>query len=240
MITSRSPLGLASTYAEIGRQLARPGSRHDAMGAVGLIALARVPGVEWASITEGRRGRFATVTATDTNARSVDDIQYALHSGPCLDVLVHDSTFRTGHLDTEDRWPEFSWRASDAYGVHSMLSLRLYVENDPKIASLNLYSTKTDAFDDEAVTIATLVATHGALAIAAATARDEAAHLRVALVTNREIGVAMGVLIATQEITRDQAFGILRVASQNTNRKIADIATDVIDAGALALPGAGH
>ena len=38
-----------------------------------------------------------------------------------------------------------------------------------------------------------------------------------------DIGVAMGVLMTQYKITRSQAFDLLRVASQNTNRKLVDI-----------------
>jgi hypothetical protein len=120
--------------------------------------------------------------------------------------------------------------------VQSMLSLRLYVEDDPRIAGLNLYSTSADAFDDNAETVGSLVATHGALAIAAATARDEATQLKTALVNSREIGMAMGVVMATYKVTREQAFDLLRISSQNSNRRLVEIATEVVDTGALHLP----
>lgn len=48
-------------------------------------------GTEWASITEGRNGRFATVAATNDEARAVDGIQYELRSGPCVDAATKDS-----------------------------------------------------------------------------------------------------------------------------------------------------
>jgi hypothetical protein len=47
----------------------------------------------------------------------------------------------------------------------------------------------------------------------------------------------MGVLMNRHKISRSQAFDLLRVASQNTNRKLADIAVDVADTGVLDLPG---
>lgn len=223
-------------YAEIGRELHAPGSRTEALRAVTRVAVARIPGVEWASITEGINGRFVTVVATDERARMVDEIQYELGSGPCVDAILQKTTFRTGRLESDARWPEFSRRASEGFGVHSMLSFRLYLEDDTRIDGLNLYSTQADALDDDAVTVGTLVATHGAVVIAAATVREQAVQLQTALVNSREIGMAMGVLMATHKVTRDQAFDLLRVASQNTNRKLADIATGVIDTGTLDLP----
>lgn len=236
MTLDKSPLGLATLYADIGRELIRPGSRTDALGAVARVASTRIPGVEWASITEGVNGRFSTVAATDERARAADEIQYELGAGPCVDAILADTTFRTGELGQDGRWPEFGRRAREAHGVRSMLSIRLYLEDDPRIAGLNLYSTGADAFDDEAETVGSLVATHGALAIAAATARDEATQLRTALVNSREIGMAMGVVMTTYKVTRDQAFDLLRIASQNSNRRLADIATEVVDTGALSLP----
>jgi ANTAR domain/GAF domain len=236
MILDQSPLGLATLYADIGRELHAPSTRTDALSAVTRVAVARIPGVEWASITEGINGRFSTVVATDERARTVDEIQYELGAGPCVDAVLQDTTFRTGRLEDDGRWPEFSRRAPEAVGVHSMLSFRLYLEDDSRIAGLNLYSTRPDALDDTAEIVGTLVATHGAVVIAAATVRDRATQLQTALVNSREIGMAMGVLMATHKLTRDQAFDLLRVASQNANRKLADIATDVVDTGTLSLP----
>jgi AmiR/NasT family two-component response regulator len=45
--------------------------------------------------------------------------------------------------------------------------------------------------------------------------------------------MAMGILMARHQVTDDQAFDLLRIASQNSNRKLADIARDVCDTGAL-------
>jgi hypothetical protein len=227
-------------YADIGRELIKPASRSDALAAVSEIAVTRVPGVDWASITEGVDGRFSTVVATDENARAVDEIQYELGTGPCVDAITQDTTFRTGCLEDDQRWPEFSRRASDAFGVHSMLSFRLYLEDDSRIAGLNLYSTGPAAFDDDAETVGTLVATHGALAIAAATAREQATNLHRALVNSRQIGMAMGVLMATCKLTHAHAFDVLRVASQDSNRKLIDIATEVVNTGTLELRVGGN
>ncbi|WP_392544019.1 ANTAR domain-containing protein [Oryzobacter telluris] len=75
--------------------------------------------------------------------------------------------------------------------------------------------------------------------IAAHTATADADHLSRALETNREIGVGLGVLMASHSLTREQAFQVLRTASQNTNRKLRDIATEVGDTGLPPAAGAG-
>lgn len=61
-------------------------------------------------------------------------------------------------------------------------------------------------------------------------------NLHRALSTNREIGAAMGILMARHTLTSDQAFDLLRRTSQRAHRKIVAIATEVIETGVLELP----
>ena len=103
------------------------------------------------------------------------------------------------------------------------------------IASLNIYSDQRAAFDDHAVGMGLVLATHAALILSETIARDRADNLRQALESNREIGVAVGVLMHQHRITREQAFDLLRVASQDTNRKLVDVAADVADTGVLTI-----
>lgn len=62
-------------------------------------------------------------------------------------------------------------------------------------------------------------------------ARETAGHLQAGLASNRDIGVAIGRVMASQQLDRDAAFEVLRGISQNTNRKLADIAAHVIHVG---------
>jgi signal transduction histidine kinase/DNA-binding response OmpR family regulator/PAS domain-containing protein len=66
-------------------------------------------------------------------------------------------------------------------------------------------------------------------------AQDKAANLQRALSSNRQIGIALGVLMARDMLTEDQAFERLRVISQRQNRKLRDVADEVVLTG--ALPG---
>jgi hypothetical protein len=115
-----------------------------------------------------------------------------------------------------------------------MLSFRMYLEQDAElVAGLNLYSREPAAFADTSEAIGMLLATHGALAVSNAAAREKANNLLVALKTNRDIGVAIGVLMHRYKITRDEAFNLLRMASQGLHRKLADIAMTVAETGEL-------
>ena len=203
------------------------------------ITVTAVPGAEYAGITRGSRGQFQTLAATDAVVHAVDAIQYELTSGPCVDAILEKSVFRTGDLREDPRWPQFGRRAAQETGILSMLAFRLYLEDDDAIAGLNLYARPVDAFDALSQTIGTLLASHAALAMGGVLAQQRVVNLERALASNREIGVAMGILMARHSVTREQAFDLLRLASQNTNRKLISIATEVADTGAFELTAAG-
>ncbi len=81
------------------------------------------------------------------------------------------------------------------------------------------------------------VATHTELALMRQIVIDEAQgkaeHLERALASNRTIGTAIGILMSQQRVTSDAAFALLREHSQNSNRRLREIAEDVVLTGAL-------
>lgn len=58
-------------------------------------------------------------------------------------------------------------------------------------------------------------------------------NLEVALKSSRQIGTAMGILMARRLVTSEQAFELLNRASQHLNRKLRDIAEEVELTGTL-------
>lgn len=74
------------------------------------------------------------------------------------------------------------------------------------------------------------------LEAALAAERTMSANLQVALVSNREIGQAIGILMSTYKLTRQQGFDLLRMTSQHTHRKLRDVAIEVCETGTLELP----
>ncbi len=65
--------------------------------------------------------------------------------------------------------------------------------------------------------------------LAAATAHAE--ELQRALVTSRQIGMAMGILMERHRLTAEQAFDHLRDVSQRRNVKLRNVAEQLIYTG---------
>jgi len=78
-------------------------------------------------------------------------------------VIAAQLVNRSGDLAAEDRWPLFGTEAAD-YGVSSMLCYRLFV-SDRTMGSLNLYSSRADAFSVQTEQEGQLFATHAAIAL---------------------------------------------------------------------------
>ena len=201
------------------------------------IAVDTVGGACWASVTVLRGEHFSTAASTAEQAVRADALQYELGAGPCVHAVLDDSMYVTGDVGSEPRWSEWGQRASTEIGVNSVLSQRLHLpEQVAVVAGLNIYSDANDAFDRASVGVALVLATHGAVVLSELLATNRCRNLTKALQSNREIGVAMGILMQEQRFTRQEAFDVLRVASQNSNRKLAEVASDVADTGTLTIP----
>jgi GAF domain-containing protein len=227
---------LSKAYRELGRQVAVEASTSGALQAVTAVAARSVPGVDAASVTRRRSNVYETVSSTAEVALQGDTLQYQLRQGPCVDAVDKNNVFLCLDLTTDPRWPQFGPAAADSLGVHSLMSIRLALDDTDAMAGLNLYSRQRNAYDDDALHIAMLLATHAGVIVSGLIAHEKAANLEKALATSREIGMAMGVLMATHKITSRDAFDLLRFASQRTHRKLRDIAADVTDTGTLELP----
>jgi ANTAR domain/GAF domain len=200
------------------------------------VAVDTVEGAGWASVTMLRGNSFTTAASTADPAARADALQYELGAGPCVDAVLDDSVYLTGDASSEPRWGGWGQRVSTEVGVNSVLSQRLHLhEQVGVVAGLNIYSGGKDAFDQASVGVALVLATHGAVVLSEQLATNRADNLMKGLQSNREIGVAMGILMQGHRFTRQEAFDVLRVASQNSNRKLADIAAEVADTGTLTI-----
>ena len=105
------------------------------------IAVERVPGARWASVSMLRAGRFTTSASTDERAVRADELQYELGVGPCVDAVLQDAVYVSGDVASEPRWNQWGQRAAAHVGINSALSQRLHVhDHDEVLAGLNLYT----------------------------------------------------------------------------------------------------
>jgi transcriptional regulator with GAF, ATPase, and Fis domain len=224
---------LTQVFADIARHLQAGDTPEKVQERISRAAVDTVDGCDHAAISViHRRGAIETVGATDDVPHQVDAIQYEVDQGPCVNAITEHEIFLIDDLTTDERWPPFSHRAAEQTGVRSMLSFRLFLEADT-YGALNLYSRRVKAFDEHACAVGTVLAAHAAIAMKGAREHDRAEHLEHALASNREIGMAVGVLMARGGRTKEQAFAVLQRASQHLNRKLHDVAAEIVETGQL-------
>jgi AmiR/NasT family two-component response regulator len=111
---------------------------------------------------------------------------------------------------------------------------------DAGVSALVLGSAQPGFFTDELLTLGSILADHAALSLSAASSGERAANLELALGSNRRIGIALGVIMCQGRCTDEQAFAVLRNASQTTHRKLRDVAEDVIFTGLVPEPASAR
>jgi len=220
VVDEAHPSDLAETFAEVARSLGAEGSVEGTMDRIVKLAVETIDGCDHAGISLVRGRTVSTPAASDAVPTMVDTIQYEVGEGPCLDAIREHEVFGTDDLRQERRWPNFSARAVDRSGVLSMLCFRLFVEEDT-MGALNLHSRTAAAFDADDHTVGAVFAAHAALALSAALKQEQ---LEDALRSRDVIGQAKGILMAREQVTADEAFDMLRRASQRLNVKLRDVA----------------
>lgn len=215
---------LAETFAAVARVLLEDRGVGPTLERICHLAVQTVDGCETAGVSIVEGSRITSRTTTDDLPLVVDEIQSDTQEGPCIDAIKESEVFITGSLSEERRWPKFAARAHEATGIESILSLRLFAREDT-MGSLNLYSTRRDAFDEQDVAVGSVFAAHAAVALSSARREAQLAEK----VDSREvIGMAIGMIMGQHHATEAEAFDILRRASQRTNVKLRDVASQVV------------
>lgn len=186
-----------------------------------------VDGCDHASLMLRRNGRLVTVAASDEVARRADEIEREVGEGPCVDAIEEEAAQLDGDLSAESAWPVLRDRLLEETPVRGMAGFRLLVD-DRKVAALNLFSDRPLALTGASVNQAAVLAAFASVTLMAADRQEQVTTLREGLASNREIGKAVGLMMAFHKVDDDAAFEILRSASQDMNLKISEIAKQIV------------
>lgn len=191
-----------------------------------------VPNVLTAGITVANGNRVVTVATADALGAVLDERQYDLDEGPCLESMRTREIVDVPDMSVETRWDGYPPQVR-ALGVEATYSSPLIVR-DRGVGVLNLYADHTHAFAEpsvrdaaaQLVTIITVAITGTLRNYGDITLTDQ---LQQALSTRSIIDQAIGILIGTHHCTAGEAFAILRGASQSRNVRLNQIAQDLVD-----------
>lgn len=191
----------------------------------------KVAPADMAGITMLVDGRPSTGVFTDDAAPEIDQSQYETGKGPCLDAFREQRINRIDSTLDDKRWPAFARAAAD-HGILSTLSVPI-IARDESLGALNLYSRSLSGFDGQSTARTETFARHAAIVLANAQvywdSRQLSENLNQAMQSRATIDYAIGILMATGGRTPDDAFQVLVRASQRENRKLREIAEQIVN-----------
>jgi len=223
---------LTASFSETARALFAAGTAVDTLQAVVDLAAQTIDGCDFASIFVVKGDEVTTPAGTDPIVAEVDVAQHQAGEGPGLDAITQGGTIYAEDLADDRRWMAFGPNAAAA-GVRSALAIRLLSDNGSRGAALCLYARYPRAFGVLDRAKGVILAAMAGLALTAAEAHDDEVRdaLHDAMTTREMIGQAQGILMEREQITADQAFDILRRASQHLNTRLRDVAQALVDTG---------
>jgi GAF domain-containing protein len=194
------------------------------------VSAAAVPPAAYTGISMLVEDKVTTSVFSDPDVPEIDQAQYDSGHGPCVDAYRDRVVYEVPSTAHDTRWPEFSQAALE-HGIGSSLSLPL-VAGEMSLGALNFYARDEAAFSDDDREAGQAFATQAAVVLANAQAYWDAhalsEQLTEAMQSRATIEQAKGILMAQSGVDADTAFAMLRSASQRENRKLRDVAHELV------------
>jgi hypothetical protein len=223
------PPQLLSTFRALAEVVYSGDSYEAVYERVCAAAVELVEGCDHASLMEQRGPEAVTLAASDDVAQQVDDLERAVGAGPCLDAMDDSQPDHhcASNLNEDSQWPELAERVVAETPVRGMGGFRIrYAER--RLGALNVFSDRAGALDQSSMDRASMLAAFASVALAALGRGEEASTLRRGLESNREIGKAIGLIMAMHDVSDERAFEMLAKISQDMNIKVSEVAAQVV------------
>lgn len=178
-----------------------------------------------------QRGSLQVVAASSEAARLLELFELQASEGPCLDCFTTGEPVFQAELDPAgDRWPNFT-REALSLGFHAVHALPMRLRGDV-IGALNLFyfEPQQESLLRQRIGQALAdVATIGLLQERAIRRSEALAEqLQTALNSRIVLEQAKGVLFASGAVDMDHAFATLRAYARKENRRLVDLAAEVV------------
>ncbi len=177
------------------------------------------------------RGGLRLIASSEERMRLLELFELQGAEGPCLDAFSSGRPVQASAADSRRRWPVFAPHAAEV-GFQTMCAVPLRVRSEI-IGALNLFRGSDEAFTDVEMEIAQAMAEMAAIALIQERALREqgllTGQLQAALNSRVVIEQAKGMLAEYLTMTVNDAFALLRQYAREHNRKLSEVASDVVD-----------
>lgn len=187
-------------------------------------------------------GDLQVLASSSELMRFMELIEVQVDDGPCYEAWRDGTVVRSDVLeDDRDRWPKFAPLAIDA-GFGSAYGIPMKLRNE-RVGALNLFAEQPHGLSDDDEHLAQALADIATIGILhARVVQDKvtlAEQLQAALNSRVTIEQAKGIVAAQGGLPVDEAFGLLRAHARNNNRRLTEVAAEVIEQRLTAVELSG-
>ncbi len=219
----------ATVFAALAEIIYQGSDANQMYAAICVAATLTVRGCDHASLLVRENDKYVTVGASDRLAQAIDDLERRAGDGPCIDAIEEE----TPQIDPDLTTPVAVAQAGGRFWSPRLRCAARWVfgswSTNAKAPRSICSATPRTCSTPNPPGRAAVLAAFASVAINAVAKGEDAASLRRGLLSNREIGKAVGMLMMLHEMSEDEAFDLLRRHSQALNIKLADVARAVIE-----------
>ncbi len=174
---------------------------------------------------------LCSVAATDEPGRTLEERQEQSGHGPCVEAVTLDRVTATADLAVDGRWPQLLPEVPEA-GVRAVLGVPIRA-NGVAVGAVNVYRDQPHEWDESEIGALTSYGglVEGLLRAALQSREHEllAQQLQHALDNRVVIERAVGVIMGRGHVDAVTAFNELRHRARSSERKVADVAAELLD-----------
>lgn len=176
-------------------------------------------------------GELTSAASTDERARSVDEYEYGVEEGPCIEALATGQEQFVHDVDLDQRWPRFRAAAREQ-GFRTVAGLPLQAPDETTIGALNAFGAEPNGLSEHDLAVLRRVCRPAAAILANAQVYRRTRKLNDELAATLEqralIHRAVGVLLAREGGTAETALARLEGTAARRRTSVAEMAERLI------------
>ena len=184
------------------------------------------------AVTVARPKKPAAIGASSRRALELEQLQAEAGEGPGITAMSGSHSECVKDMTRESRWPEFGQAAAER-GYLAVLAVPIDLDDECQ-AALSFYDTHHSGFTESEISTAEDIARQVSkplrLALRIGCLQESRDDLESAMKSRTVIDMAIGVVMAQNRCRPDEAFTLLRKASNARNTKLRDVASSIVAA----------
>lgn len=169
-------------------------------------------------------GGISTLARAGDLVTDLDQLQYGLGEGPCIDSARNAYPVVAANIQQDDRWQRYVPAATEL-GLRSQVATPLTWKDNRSLGVLNMYSTTHAQVGFSAPVVAEVMAAQIVSALAGV---REIEHLHRELADRAVLGQAIGLVMAWLEDDADRASDYLRTVAVQQRRTLTEVAEELV------------